>query len=58
MNEGEDPWRKLCREAAEERDPEKLLKLVNEINAILEAKERKSGIHELTPPAENRETGS
>jgi hypothetical protein len=29
-------WRELCRQAAKERDPYKLVKLCDEINAILQ----------------------
>jgi len=29
-------WRELCKQAARERDPEKLVKLCDEINSILQ----------------------
>jgi hypothetical protein len=32
-------WRELCAKAAEEQDPAKLLKLVEEINRLLQEKE-------------------
>ena len=34
-------WRKLCEQAAEEQDPEKLMKLIDEINQPLETKEER-----------------
>jgi hypothetical protein len=37
-------WMELCRQAAIEQDPDKLLALVKEINDLLEAKERRLGI--------------
>lgn len=58
MQDAEQRWRKLCEQAAKELDPEKLLQLVKEINAILEAKERASGIHAVTPMATDAETHS
>ena len=33
-------WQKLCEEAAHEQDPERLLKLIREINQILDEKLR------------------
>ena len=43
-------WWELCQQAAVEQDPEKLLQLVAEINALLEAKtgpgQEKGGTHE------------
>lgn len=33
-------WQKLCEEAAEERDPARLMELVEQIDKILAAKER------------------
>ena len=58
MQNAEERWRKLCEEAAQELDPEKLLRLVKEINAILEAKEKASRIQVMTPPSEISRTGS
>jgi len=37
-----DDWRRLCRAAASEKDPEKLLTLVDRINQLLERKEREN----------------
>jgi hypothetical protein len=37
-------WMELCEQAAVEQDGEKLLKLVEQINDILEAKERRLGV--------------
>ena len=34
-------WRKLCEQAAEEQDAEKLMKLIEEINQLLETKEER-----------------
>jgi hypothetical protein len=34
-------WMKLCEQAAIEQDPEKLMKLVAEIDALLEAKQKR-----------------
>jgi hypothetical protein len=34
----EERWKALCLEASMEKDPEKLLELVNEINRLLEEK--------------------
>ena len=60
MQDAEERWRKLCEQAAKELDPEKLLQLVKEINAILEAKEKEkaSRIYAVTPPVEIGRTGS
>jgi hypothetical protein len=41
-------WQELCREAAEEQDPKRLLELIAEINRLLEEKERRL-ITEGTP---------
>lgn len=40
MNEPE-RWYELCKHAAVEKDPERLLQLVQEINRLLEEKEAK-----------------
>jgi hypothetical protein len=32
-------WKQLCERAAEEQDPEKLVKLISEINHLLSEKE-------------------
>ena len=34
-------WQKLCKQAASEQDPEKLLELVKQINSLLEQKEQR-----------------
>lgn len=34
-------WQRLCDEAAQEQDPERLLKLVARINSLLEQKEKR-----------------
>jgi len=34
-------WQKLCEQAAEEQDHDKLMKLIEEINYLLEAKEQR-----------------
>jgi hypothetical protein len=34
-------WRTLCEQAALEQDPSKLLKLVEEINQLLDSKEKR-----------------
>ena len=38
MRENQERWRLLCEQAASEQDPQKLVELVKEINALLEAK--------------------
>ena len=43
-------WMELCEQAAVEQDPAKLLKLVTEINRLLEEKEKRVGI--VFPPKE------
>jgi len=44
QGEQKERWQYLCAQAAVEQDPQKLLKLVEEINALLEEKERRLGI--------------
>ena len=34
-------WQQLCAQAADEQDPEKLMKLIDEINRLLETKEER-----------------
>ncbi|MGH9503780.1 MAG: hypothetical protein ACRD20_13085 [Terriglobales bacterium] len=41
MQEKEQRWMQLCAQAAKEQDPQKLMELIVEINALLEAKERR-----------------
>jgi hypothetical protein len=42
MSVSKERWRELCRQAALEKDPQKLVKLCDEINAILERANRVS----------------
>ena len=44
MQEKTERWLELCAQAATEQDPDKLMKLVKEINELLEMKERRLGI--------------
>lgn len=44
MRENTERWMELCRQAAVEQDPKKLIALISEINELLEAKERRLGI--------------
>lgn len=44
MQEKTERWMELCRQAAIEQDPQRLMELVKEINDLLEAKERRLGI--------------
>lgn len=39
--ETEEHWRKLCEQAIHEQDPDKLMKLIAEINRLLEEKEER-----------------
>jgi len=41
MRENEERWKQLCAQAAQEQDPEKLVKLITEINRLLEAKRKR-----------------
>jgi hypothetical protein len=41
QGENKERWRVLCAQAAVEQDPEKLLELVKEIDAMLAAKEER-----------------
>ena len=49
MQDKTERWMELCKQAAIEQDPKKLMELVAEINQLLEAKERRLGI---IPPKE------
>jgi hypothetical protein len=40
MSVSKERWRELCRQAALEKDPQKLAKLCDEINAILQRANR------------------
>src|SRR5215469_3288349 len=44
MRESTERWMQLCAQAATEEDPMKLIALVNEINDLLEQKERRLGM--------------
>ena len=44
QGEKKERWMELCAQAAVEQDPKKLIELVQEINALLEKKERRLGI--------------
>ena len=37
-------WRELCKEIAEEKDPNKFVELVRELNRLLDEKEQRLGI--------------
>jgi len=50
-------WMQLCEQAAVEQDPETLMKLVEEINQLLEAKQNSSGI-KLPDPDQKEGTSS
>ena len=41
QGEKAEQWRALCEQAAIEKDPEKLIRLVKEINRLLEEKEQR-----------------
>jgi hypothetical protein len=41
MQQNEERWKELCRQAAVEQDPDKLHALIIEINRLLEAKENR-----------------
>ncbi|MGA9355830.1 MAG: hypothetical protein WBV46_19240 [Terriglobales bacterium] len=55
QGEKKERWMQLCAQAAVEQDPQKLIELVQEINALLEEKERRLGI---TPPHHNPASGN
>ena len=40
MEENREEWRELCERAAKEQDPEKLMRLIAQINRLFEANER------------------
>ena len=46
-------WQRLCELTAEEQDHEKLLKLVKEINDLLEAKEKRLAMQRKPPSDES-----
>ena len=41
QDETKERWRQLCEQAAIEQDPEKLIKLIDEINRLLAEKEER-----------------
>jgi hypothetical protein len=41
MGDDKEKWMELCAQAADEQDPHKLAVLILQINALLEAKERR-----------------
>ena len=41
QGENREKWEILCKMAADEKDPERLMKLVQQINKLLEEKERR-----------------
>jgi hypothetical protein len=45
-------WKELCRQAADEQDPEKLSQLVREINRLLDARQNTNGnkTHQMALP--------
>ncbi len=42
MQDNKERWMELCAQASNEQDPERLLALVQEINRLLEEKERRN----------------
>jgi hypothetical protein len=54
-SKGQDAWQDLCRAASTEKDPEKLLHLVSQINSLLLKGEKKpaSGAERAMPKASN-----
>lgn len=57
MNEQtKERWLQLCEQAAVEQDPERLLKLVNEISRILDEKNQR--VQQCSPPRENLFSGT
>ena len=41
QGEAKQRWQDLCEQAAIEQDPERLMRLIEEINRLLEAKEKR-----------------
>jgi hypothetical protein len=50
QGENEKRWKELCELASREQDPEKLLKLITEINALLDEKFNRLGGHGAEEP--------
>jgi hypothetical protein len=57
QDDEEERWMNLCQQASTEQDPEKLLKLIAEINDLLESKEKRR-LDFLTPPSNGRNPDS
>lgn len=51
MQGQEERWMTLCKQAAVEQDPQKLIQLVKEIDELLEAKQKRLGLKPLTGTA-------
>ena len=47
--ETDERWKCLCKQASVERDPEKLVELVREINDLLGARRMQGNINSLNP---------
>ena len=43
MQKQKEHWRELCEQVAVEQDPARFMQLVDELNELLEAKERRLG---------------
>jgi hypothetical protein len=41
QGESRERWRKLCEQAEKEQDPQRLMELIDEINCLLELKEKR-----------------
>jgi hypothetical protein len=41
MQENEERWKRLCEQAVNEQDPDKLMELIAEINRLLAAKDKR-----------------
>ena len=53
MREKKEKWFELCEQAAVEQDPEKLMALVRQINALLDQKEQRLKDQDwVLPPSE------
>jgi len=57
QDDEEERWMSLCQQASTEQDPEKLLKLVTEINDLLESKEKRR-LDLLTPSSNGKNPNS
>jgi hypothetical protein len=49
MREKKEQWLQLCEQAAVEQDPERLLKLIDEISRMLDEKNRR--LQQSSPPS-------